>query len=191
MPGRPPTSLGSPQGGIDYSQSLPNIMREYQGPAPQPPLNVPGDDFFRQQGQAPGTLPVPNLRALMQQLMQGNRPPLQPPQAPGEIDLPTGGPPDLSLPPNPPIPPASPPGPPQMPDFGQNAPPPYDPDAAAFGLPSGPAPITPPPPSRPPLTIRGPGRYQNTPTLPHLSSQAGRNIPPAHQGMQSPPTPQF
>ena len=50
MPGQPPTSLGSPQGGINYGQSLPDIMRQYQG-SPQPP-----NPFFGNTGLTPADL---------------------------------------------------------------------------------------------------------------------------------------
>ena len=121
----------------------------------QPPLNVPGADFFR--GQPGGTQ---NLR-LRDLVSQASQPELLPPAL---------------------LPPAVNPGrqqPAGMPDFGQGPPGgphplPHDPSAAGFGVPSGPAP--PPPTPLPPLTIQGPDRYKNppqTPTLPQLNSQAG------------------
>ena len=66
-----PTSLGPPQGGIDYGQSLENIMGQYQQ---QPPGFMPGagrpigpSHQGMQPGGVPPPPPTPTLQGLRQQ----------------------------------------------------------------------------------------------------------------------------
>lgn len=177
--GTPPDMSTIPGAGLPQHQSTPSpyppegYIPPLMGPVrvgslPQDPeaqeywkADAAAAEQFRQQQAGPVGLPPPI-------------PPLQPPQPPqmpsqDPFAIPQGPPSPIDIQLDPSIPQPHPPDW-RMPDFGQNAPP-APPDTFE--------PPPPPPPRKPgpgpPITIRGPSQFRNTPPTPNLknlSSQA-------------------